>query len=100
MSPGFYSYFKDALKNYTNETIVVDRLWNDVSGHYTASSRHYHTLKHLDALINELTEVRKNIADWDLSVFAIAYHNIIYKPLKMTMKKKALTMLLKFYQAS
>ena len=87
--PGFCLNFKDAVKNYTRITIVLDRLWNDIVNRYTESSRHYHTLTHLDALTNELIEVKENISNWNLVVFAIAFHDIIYNPLKNDNEEKS-----------
>jgi|SRR5687768_6770863 len=89
VSFGFYLHFSDAIKNYTNDTDLIDRLWIDIVDHYSEPSRHYHTLKHLEALVNELTEVRENISDWNLVVFAIAYHDIIYNPLKNNNEEKS-----------
>ena len=68
---GFQLNFRNALKNYTNEKAVIDRLGNDVVDHYTQASRHYHTLKHLEALTYELEEVRKNIAGWETTAFVM-----------------------------
>jgi len=85
----FYFYFKNALKNYTKNTIVIDRLWEDIANHYAEESRHYHTIKHLEALTNELIEVKKRLPDWNLVVVAIAYHDIIYNPLKNDNEEKS-----------
>ena len=82
VSSAFYVHFNNAVKNYSSENNLIDRLWSDIVDHYTEASRHYHTLKHLEALINELTEVKENISDWSQVVFAIDYHDIIYNPLK------------------
>ena len=89
INPGFYFYFKDAVKNYTKNAIVIDRLWDDVAVHYTEVSRHYHTIKHLEALTNELIEVKEQLSDWNLVVFAIAYHDIIYNPQKNDNEEKS-----------
>ena len=89
MSSGFYLSFKESIENYTRNTIALDRLWNDIVNQYTEPSRHYHTLTHLDALANELTNVREAMIDWDLVVFAVAYHDIIYNPLKNDNEEKS-----------
>ena len=92
VSSGFYLHFSKAVKNYTNDTELIDRLWSDIVDHYTEVSRHYHTLKHLEALVDELTEVSENISDWNLVVFAVAYHDIIYKPGRQKVLKHFLAM--------
>ena len=89
INTGFYFYFIDAVKNYTENSIVIDRLWDDVADHYAEESRHYHTIKHLDALTNELIEVKEQLYDWNLVVVAIAYHDIIYNPQKNDNEEKS-----------
>ena len=85
----FYLHFQNAGKHYTSDGNHIDRLWNDVAKHYSEPSRHYHTLQHLDALTNELAGVRKNIADWEIIMFAVAYHDIIYNPAKNDNEEKS-----------
>jgi len=85
----FYLYFKDVVKNYTKDTIVIYRLWEDVADHYSEVARHYHTIKHLEVLTNELMEVKEQLSNWNLVVFAIAFHDIIYNPLKNDNEEKS-----------
>lgn len=68
---------------------VADTLWQEIVKKYTQASRHYHTLLHLDAILNELLPLEKEIEDWSSMIFAIAYHDIIYNVLKKDNEEKS-----------
>lgn len=72
-------FLKTALK-YTNDRYKADRMWLEIEKHYSGNNRHYHNLSHLENMIKELEEVKNNIRDWDAMVFALFYHDVIYKP--------------------
>jgi predicted metal-dependent HD superfamily phosphohydrolase len=54
-------------------------LWTDVVQAYTSKGRHYHTLVHLNHLITELKPFQNQFTCWETLVFAIAYHDFVYK---------------------
>lgn len=54
-------------------------LWTDVVQAYTSKGRHYHTLVHLNHLITELKSFQNQFTCWETLVFAIAYHDFVYK---------------------
>lgn len=56
--------------------------WNEIKTSYSNNKRYYHNLAHLDKLIGELSDVKNEIDDWQVIVFAVAYHDIIYNVLK------------------
>ena len=84
----FEDAFKSALLDFTNKEIV-EQLWLEIKSLYSARGRHYHVLSHLDHLIHELSQVKDNITDWQLLVFSIAYHDIVYNPLKSNNEEKS-----------
>jgi predicted metal-dependent HD superfamily phosphohydrolase len=51
--------------------------------------RHYHTLHHLDHMILQLQEVQTAIEHWDAVVLAVAYHDIIYNPLRSNNEERS-----------
>lgn len=57
-------------------------LWDEIEKHYSKPKRHYHTLAHLNSILEELQAYKANFSSWDTVVFAIAYHDIIYNVLK------------------
>ena len=46
---------------------------------YTHKSRHYHNLSHLEQMLGLLNNCKESIVDWDSVLFALYYHDIIYK---------------------
>jgi predicted metal-dependent HD superfamily phosphohydrolase len=72
----------------TNEKLVV-QLWNEIETNYSGKKRHYHTLLHLENLLQQLNNVKKQIKDWDTVLFTLYYHDIIYNPLKTTNEEKS-----------
>jgi predicted metal-dependent HD superfamily phosphohydrolase len=49
---------------------------------YTQSSRHYHTLFHLENLIAELKLCNTLIADYEAVLYSVFYHDIVYNVLQ------------------
>jgi predicted metal-dependent HD superfamily phosphohydrolase len=49
-----------------------------------SAKRHYHTIAHLEHLVENLKEVQNHISDWDTVLFAVFYHDIIYKSTSST----------------
>ena len=81
--------FKGLLENYTSEKRKANELWNEIEINYCHKKRHYHTLLHLDNLLQQLLEIKTTIKDWDTVLFSLYYHDIIYNPLKTTNEEKS-----------
>lgn len=71
--------FLQLVNKYSNNSELATNLWLEIFTKYSEPKRQYHTIAHLDAIINDLKEVRNNIEDWDTTLFAVFYHDIIYK---------------------
>lgn len=54
-------------------------LWQEIKDYYSHKNRKYHNLTHLENLYNELYLCKELIEDWDTVLFALFYHDIIYK---------------------
>lgn len=81
--------FKKQCLVYTTENSMAEDLWNEIVQHYADSKRHYHTLEHLNNLTAELLSIKEMIRDWSTLVFSIAYHDIVYNPLKHNNEEKS-----------
>lgn len=71
-------YFSLAT-NYSNDPSLLEKLWKEIEKNYSRKKRHYHNLTHLANLITELNEVQSSIKNWDAVLFAVFYHDVIYK---------------------
>ncbi len=81
--------FIQLISNYTIDTRLITQLWNEIETNYSNKKRHYHTLIHLDNLLQQLVVVKTEIKDWDTILFTLYYHDIIYNPLKTTNEEKS-----------
>ena len=71
--------FLQLVKKYSKDHELANNLWLEIFTKYSESKRHYHTIDHLEAMITELKEVKDIISDWDTTLLAAFYHDIIYK---------------------
>lgn len=71
--------FLHLVKKYTNNSELANNLWLEIFTKYSEPKRHYHTIAHLEAMLGNLYEVKSLITDYDTTLFAVFYHDIIYK---------------------
>ena len=71
--------FFNAVNTYGSSPDTTSKLWQEIERQYSEPSRHYHTLLHLQNLISELLPVQSRFKHWNVVVFAVVYHDIIYK---------------------
>lgn len=74
--------FKNLLSCYTSDRKLVSDCWQEIVASYSETHRRYHTLGHLEYLLDQLTAVKAKLQYWNALVFAICYHDIIYDPLR------------------
>ena len=74
--------FIGLLTNYIENNNLKNELWTEIEKHYSNNERHYHTLQHLDNLLNQLTEIKSKIQNWEIILFSLYYHDIIQSSLK------------------
>lgn len=71
--------FLQLVKKYTNDHELANNLWLEIFTKYSEPKRHYHTIDHLKNMLRDLNEVKDKIEDWDTILFAVFYHDIVYK---------------------
>ncbi len=72
--------FNSLCRTYTNDQTLIDTLWKEIAHHYGEKGRYYHTLTHLEKLYRELLPLKEVVNEWDVVLFTLFYHDIIYKP--------------------
>ncbi|WP_273289272.1 hypothetical protein [Winogradskyella sp.] len=72
----------DLVSNYTDKKAIVASLWKDIVDHYSNTNRYYHNLDHIQNMLSQAEDFKSHIEDYDVLVFAIWYHDIIYKSTK------------------
>lgn len=81
--------FLNLLHVYSTDVPLNNKLWEDIENKYSNKKRHYHTLHHLENLLNELSEVKPQIQNWDTILFTLFYHDVIYNTLKSDNEQKS-----------
>ncbi len=81
--------FVALISTYTTDNDLKSTLWNEIEVHYSSPKRHYHTLKHLENLLQELLGVQDELHHWDTILFTLFYHDLIYDVLKSNNEEKS-----------
>ncbi|MFT4022818.1 MAG: hypothetical protein QM664_03415 [Flavihumibacter sp.] len=81
--------FKETAVHFSKDAAGIDALWNEIDAAHSHTARHYHNIRHLEHLLDELLPVKACIADWDMMVFAVSYHDIVYNTLKPDNEEKS-----------
>ena len=72
--------FSDLVGKYCDDDILAGRLWAEIVACHSEEGRHYHTLAHLEFMLDALDAVWDTIHDRDAVSFALFYHDIVYIP--------------------
>ena len=64
--------FQTLCQNFTSDQKLIDSLWQEIEQRHRESTRHYHTLKHLEHIYSVLPKLDH------VTEFAIFYHDIVY----------------------
>jgi predicted metal-dependent HD superfamily phosphohydrolase len=81
--------FFNAVNSYALSPDTTSKLWQEIERQYSEPSRHYHTMVHLQNLISELLPVQSRFKNWNVVVFAVVYHDVIYKASKSNNEEKS-----------
>jgi predicted metal-dependent HD superfamily phosphohydrolase len=87
--------FIELILNYSKDAALANNLWNEIESKYSSKNRYYHTLNHLENLLNQLSEVKSEIQDWNCVLFTLFYHDVIYKATKSDNEEKSADFALK-----
>jgi predicted metal-dependent HD superfamily phosphohydrolase len=74
--------FITLIIKYNASVLEAKGLWQEIETNYNFANRHYHTLLHLENLLYELIPIKDKLQDWDVTLFALYYHDVIYDPIK------------------
>jgi predicted metal-dependent HD superfamily phosphohydrolase len=77
------------LKNYTDNNSLAEELWKEIEKSYSSKKRYYHTLQHLDNLLIQLNELKDSIQNWEVILFTLFYHDVVYNSLKSDNEEKS-----------
>jgi len=81
--------FVDLLAKFHGNDGLIGKLWIEIEENYSGKERHYHTLHHLDKMLQYLAEAKYKIQDWDVLLFSVYYHDIVYDPSRADNEEKS-----------
>lgn len=70
--------FLKLLSNYTANENLQLIFWDEIKKHYAYKNRYYHNLQHLENILNQLSEIKTEINNWNVILFSLFYHDVIY----------------------
>jgi predicted metal-dependent HD superfamily phosphohydrolase len=74
--------FTELLEKYTTDADLISTFWQEIKQRHSGERRFYHTLDHLKNLLSQLSKVKDQIRDWDVVLFTLFYHDVIYNSKK------------------
>ena len=81
--------FLSLLSNYTPNVHLMNELWTAIETPYTDKKRYYHSLQHLESLFVELIAIQNRIEQWEVVLFSLYYHDVVYEPLRSDNEEKS-----------
>lgn len=66
------------LELYKVDMGTSKNLWGEIEECHSGNKRHYHNLNHLNELLHHLEAVKDSIKNWDIILFTLFYHDIVY----------------------
>jgi predicted metal-dependent HD superfamily phosphohydrolase len=80
--PMIQPIFAQLASAYSSNNYIIEQLWDVIETAYTNPKRYYHTLQHLQHLLDELSHIKENIQDRNTVLFSVFYHDLVYNPLR------------------
>ena len=81
--------FKSLAARYSDDRLLIERHWEEIKNSYTSKSRYYHNLEHLENMRGKILEVKSLLTDFDSVLFALYYHDAVYKVLNKDNEEKS-----------
>jgi predicted metal-dependent HD superfamily phosphohydrolase len=84
-----YSDWLALSRKYHDDTFLLDSVWKKIENNYTDCNRYYHNFTHIQSMLKLATDNKTQIIDFDSLLFAIWFHDIIYKSSKQNNEVKS-----------
>lgn len=91
------SVFLDKVHRLTSTTSGDDQ-WQAISNAYQSRGRFYHTLDHLQAMLDRLLPLENQLEDPEMVCMAVFYHDMVYNVLRKDNEARSARAAVKFLQ--
>ena len=92
--------FIQLVNTYTSDKSIPISLWNEIEKKYSSHKRYYHTLSHLEVMLDQLDGCKQLIVDRDTLLFSAFYHDIVYNVLKSNNEERSADLAVKRLSAT
>lgn len=75
-----YAMWQALVRSLSVASAFAEEAWQDVVFRYGENGRYYHTLTHVDHVLEVAESVREQIDDWTAVQLAVWFHDIVYNP--------------------
>lgn len=87
--------FQSLVQHYNKVPQQIQILWDELTKCYSGKNRYYHTLGHLDQLLEQLLPLKDKIRDIDAVLFALYYHDAVYQVLRKDNEERSAALAVK-----
>jgi len=77
----------DLMSKMMDNQTLIEQSWTQIEQYYTEEHRAYHNLVHINNMLVEAAKFDKEIADKEVVLLAIWFHDIIYDPMSKENEK-------------
>ncbi len=81
--------FQNLVSKFTSDQSIINSFWDEIEKQYTQKIRYYHGLTHIHNMLLQARKIKPLIINYDAFLFAIWYHDIVYKPTKKDNEEKS-----------
>jgi len=81
--------FKSLTSLYTESIPLVEKLYTELVKRYSEKGRFHHNLDHLNFLLQQILPLADRIKDLDMVLFAVYYHDVVYRVLRKDNEEKS-----------
>ncbi len=82
-------HFKELLRRIGFDEVIIKDEWQFLKKSYQGKKRHYHNLNHIKAMLFSFLKYKDTIENPDEVLYAIFYHDIIYKATRKDNEQKS-----------
>ncbi|CAL1532438.1 unnamed protein product [Lymnaea stagnalis] len=75
-----YNHWKNLTNTLNLSPKISENWWSVIFRHYTQEWRHYHSLSHIENLLQLFDQWRQRIVEPENVALAIFFHDIVYNP--------------------
>jgi len=82
-------FYEQLFPKYFPESKISENIYSEIIANYNIKTRFYHSTNHILMLLQEIENLKHELNDVDVVLFAIWFHDVVYFPLKKNNEEKS-----------